>query len=188
MKRTLLSSPLIGGHNYYIIIKGNFFIMEDRDIILSADDEKLSSLCNIEFFKATGPGGQKRNKTSSAVRVTLRSNEKYTAVDCTERSQHQNRANALLKLRRQIAFNERISPGVAPLHVECSMNHASYSIWLASVVDLLTDNQFDHKVVASIMGISTTSMLKKLHRDAELWSFVNKKRQEAGLVTLVCRS
>ena len=62
------------------------------------------------------------------------------------------------------------------------MNHASYPIWLASVVDLLTDNQFDHKVVASIMGISTTSMLKKLHRDAELWSFVNKKRQEKGMM------
>jgi hypothetical protein len=162
--------------------------MDDRDLILTADDEKLSSLCNIEFFKATGPGGQKRNKTSSAVRVTLRSNEQYTAVDCTERSQHQNRANALLKLRRQIAFNERKSPGVAPEHIECSMNHSSYPLWLACVVDLLSDNQFDHKAVAAIMGISTTSMLKKLHRDSELFTFVNKKRQELGLVILVCRS
>ena len=162
--------------------------MDERDIILSFDDEKLSSACNIEFFKATGPGGQKRNKTSSAVRVTLKNNEKYTAVDCTERSQHQNRANALLKLRRQIAFNERKSPGVAPSHVECSMNHSSYPMWLASIVDLLTDMQFDHKAVAQSIGISTTSFLKKLHRDPELWSLVNKKRQEVGLPILVCKS
>ncbi|MBO5991465.1 MAG: hypothetical protein J6R00_07435, partial [Lentisphaeria bacterium] len=59
--------------------------MSERDRILAMSDEELSAICKIEFFKATGNGGQKRNKTSSAVRVKL---EEYglSAEDCTERS------------------------------------------------------------------------------------------------------
>ncbi len=45
--------------------------MIDRDQVLSLDDAALSALCRISFGYGTGPGGQKRNKTSTAVRVEL---------------------------------------------------------------------------------------------------------------------
>ena len=43
--------------------------MENRDDFLKLDDSALSACCELEFFKGSGNGGQKRNKTSSAVRV-----------------------------------------------------------------------------------------------------------------------
>ena len=46
-------------------------IADERDTLLMLSDAELSSRCDIAFTKGSGPGGQKRNKTSSAVKVTL---------------------------------------------------------------------------------------------------------------------
>ena len=80
--------------------------MENRDEILKLDDSALSACCELEFFKGTGNGGQKRNKTSSAARVRL-PEFGVAAEDCTERSQHRNRAAALRKLPPSITPTTR---------------------------------------------------------------------------------
>lgn len=87
--------------------------MENRDEILKLDDSALSACCELEFFKGTGNGGQKRNKTSSAARVRLPAFG-VVAEDCTERSQHRNRAAALRKLRLALAYRIRQSPAEPP--------------------------------------------------------------------------
>ena len=61
--------------------------MENRDEILKLDDSALSACCELEFFKGTGNGGQKRNKTSSTARVRLAAFG-VVAEDCTERSRN----------------------------------------------------------------------------------------------------
>lgn len=67
--------------------------------------EELDALerdCDLEFFVAGGPGGQHRNKTSSAVR--LRHRPTGIVIAATERrSQHQNRAEALERLAERLA-------------------------------------------------------------------------------------
>src|SRR5882724_1327967 len=62
-------------------------------------DEQLLTQCSVDTYRASGPGGQKRNKTSSAVR--LRHPPSGLIVIAEEsRSQHENRAKALKRLRR----------------------------------------------------------------------------------------
>ena len=68
---------------------------------LPKDDEALAAECEFESFRAGGPGGQHVNTTDSAVR--LRHRPSGLAVVAREsRSQHDNRAEALRKLREAL--------------------------------------------------------------------------------------
>lgn len=65
---------------------------------LALDDEALLKTCDVEYFIASGPGGQHRNKTESGVRLTHPPTE--LSVSATERrSQLQNKGVALERLR-----------------------------------------------------------------------------------------
>jgi len=156
----------------------------ERDHILQMDDEELSRLCRLEFFKGSGNGGQKRNKTSSAARVTLLADPALTASDCSGRSQHDNRSQALFKLRMEIACHRRL-PFQGITHPECSVNHAGYPLFVAQLLDLAEACRFDHQQMAVTLGISPTAMVKKIGRDSALWQFFNKKRQENALNPLI---
>jgi len=62
----------------------------------------LLAECVEEFFIASGPGGQHRNKTESGVRLTH--GPTGVTVSATERrSQSQNRGAALKRLRERLA-------------------------------------------------------------------------------------
>ncbi len=62
----------------------------------------LLAECVEEFFIASGPGGQHRNKTESGVRLTH--GPTGVTVTATERrSQAQNRGEALARLRERLA-------------------------------------------------------------------------------------
>ncbi len=64
-------------------------------------DEALDRDTTISFFIGSGPGGQNRNKRETGVRLThLPSGLVVTSVK--ERSQAQNRADAMSKLRERL--------------------------------------------------------------------------------------
>ena len=62
-------------------------------------DEQLLAQCDVDTYRASGPGGQKRNKTSSAVRVRHAPSGLIVIAE-ESRSQHENRARALRRLRQ----------------------------------------------------------------------------------------
>jgi len=73
---------------------------------LDDDLRKLLEACEVTTFRASGPGGQHRNRRESAVR--LRHIPTGIVVIATERrSQHQNRAVALERLARRLAERRR---------------------------------------------------------------------------------
>src|SRR5438874_7267591 len=69
-------------------------------------DPQLLAQCEVDTYRASGPGGQKRNKTSSAVR--LRHPPTGIIVIAEEsRSQHENKAKALQRLRKALFLELR---------------------------------------------------------------------------------
>src|SRR4051794_3725718 len=69
-------------------------------------DGQLLAQCEVDTYRASGPGGQKRNKTSSAVR--LRHPPSGLIVIAEEsRSQHENKAKALRRLRQALYLKLR---------------------------------------------------------------------------------
>src|SRR5215213_10315713 len=80
--------------------------MPGRAAWTALTDDQLLAQCEVDTYRASGPGGQKRNKTSSAVR--LRHPPSGLLVIAEEsRSQHENRGRALRRLRRALYLQIR---------------------------------------------------------------------------------
>lgn len=155
----------------------------NRDEVLLMNDDELVRYCDLEFFKSSGNGGQKRNKTSSAVRVRINFNGiELAADDCSERSQHQNRHQALKKLRRKIAYEIRVGD-TEELLIK-SLNRVGetntlYPLYMAQVIDLIDFYQYDIKKAAESLGISHSKLDKELRHDSNLYQEIqNKLRQK----------
>ncbi len=72
----------------------------DERYDIPADDVLLGE-CEVETFRATGPGGQGVNTTDSAVRLRHMPTG-ITVVARRERSQYQNKRAALARLRERL--------------------------------------------------------------------------------------
>src|SRR5437016_7421750 len=69
-------------------------------------DAQLLEQCEVDTYRASGPGGQKRNKTSSAVRIRHLPSGLIVIAE-ESRSQHENRARALRRLRQALYLKWR---------------------------------------------------------------------------------
>ena len=76
---------------------GKFLTLEDQDLVAQ---------CEVDHYRARGPGGQKKNKTRSAVRLRHRPTGVIVTAN-EERSQHINLTRAIRRLRQAIALNVR---------------------------------------------------------------------------------
>lgn len=146
-----------------------------RDEILALNEEELGRIVEFDFFKRSGNGGQKRNKTSSAVRVTLKELA-ISAEDCTERSQKFNRSKALQKLRRKIAMTVRQDISDEIITIVAPSNDR-YPLFLARLIDLLSSVNYSFKECGLKLNLSSSQVEKLLRRDASLWQFIQSKRQ-----------
>ncbi len=77
------------------------------------DRDSLERDCDLEFFIASGPGGQHRNKVETGVRLIHRPSG--ISVTATERrSQHANREVAYERMAARLEEMQHISPPRKP--------------------------------------------------------------------------
>ena len=164
---------------------------------LILEDPVLIAQCEVDRYRSRGPGGQKRNKTSSAVR--LRHRPTGLSVTATEeRSQHVNKDRAVRRLRRAIALNVRTdidlthyrrsellsSCIVAKGELLVGRRDARYHPAVCEVLDLLEACRARVSETAKYVGVSTANLTKFIRKDPKLWERVNQMRAEAGVKPL----
>ena len=164
-----------------------------KDDLLALDDESLVRRCRVDCFRSSGPGGQKRNKTSSGVRLTHEpTGLVVTAVE--DRSQHVNRRRAARRMREAIALHLRTpldmakySPGEllstcisADGAIVVGRRDARYAPAIREILDVLAACGMRVGETAGAMGSSTGQLASFLQKDEKLWRRVNDMRAEAG--------
>ena len=161
-------------------------------------EAQLLAQCEVDTYRASGPGGQKRNKTSSAVR--LRHPPTGLVVIAEEsRSQHENKAKALrrlwkslfLHLRDELPAEVRTPEAVAllPDYAEArgpdgrlNMNAKNPRFWPAVGVALDVLVACDARVAdaAALLGVSTGNLIDFLQTDPKVWQEANRVRTLFG--------
>ena len=161
---------------------------------LSLEDDLLIAQCEVDSYRARGPGGQKRNKTSSAVRLRHRpTGLAVTAVE--DRSQHVNKRRALRRLREAIALQVR-----GGIDLEQYQRSETLSVCISTdgrfrvgprdqqrysaireLLDVLAACRMRVSEAAEHLDLSTAHLVKLIQQDPKLWERVNQMRAAAGV-------
>jgi hypothetical protein len=169
-----------------------------RENWTSLSDALLLAQCEVDTYRASGPGGQKRNKTSSAVR--LRHPPSGLIVIAEEsRSQHENRARALRRMRQALYLKVRDDLPAAALTAETLAARADFQsaltragrlelgrkdprFWPAVglVLDVLLAAEAQVSTAAAALGISTANLVAFLATDPKVWEQANNLRTQFG--------
>ena len=156
----------------------------DRDELLALEDDELLRHCRCDTFRASGPGGQHRNTSDSAVRLPLEDTE-VTAIASEERSQHRNRARAVKRLRLQSALNLRRDPAPSwdgPW--KPGARDRQYAVFVAHVFDALAATEYRVSDAAKLLEVSTGRLVRTLAADTTLWARVNQEREKRDMKPL----
>jgi hypothetical protein len=163
-----------------------------RHLWTALPDDRLLAECEVDTYRASGPGGQKRNKTSSAVR--LRHPPSGLLVIAEEsRSQHENKAKALRRLRQAFVLKLREPPaGEASRHPDVvavrtaagrlDVGRKDPRFWpaVAVLLDVLDATEARVSDAAKMLGVSTGNLIDVLQTDPKVWEQTNVLRQRHG--------
>ena len=175
-------------------------IMPGEPNYLDLDDAALRAQCDVDIYKSSGPGGQHRNKVSSAVRLRHRPTG-VSAHGDESRSQQDNRRMALRRLRMKIACTCRrpVDPAAEtpPVVAECiftrrgsgqaggkrmEIGRKDGRFWTvaAYLLDLLDARDGRLSDAAAVLGISTGNIVSLLKSDRHLLTAVQQVRKAHG--------
>jgi hypothetical protein len=158
----------------------------------SVDPKQLLRVCEVTFSRSSGPGGQHRNRTQTAVELHHKPTG-VTAAASERRSQAENRAVALHRLRVTLALSVRCPfEGQQPPSdlwqsrrkgrtLAVNPEHADFPALLAEAMDAVVGLDFDVSAAAEHLGISTSQLVRLLGREPRALAWVNQCRSQRGL-------
>jgi hypothetical protein len=165
---------------------------------VNLSDSQLMQQCEVDTYRASGPGGQKRNKTSSAVRIR-HPHSGLIVIAEESRSQHENRARAIKRLRQALYLKVRDEPpaeGWTPAAVaarpdyqdarngdgrlELGRKDPRYWPAVGVVLDVLLAVEGRVSDAAERLGISTGNLIAFLRSNAKVWEQANHLRARFG--------
>jgi hypothetical protein len=161
-------------------------------------DAQLLAQCEVDTYRASGPGGQKRNKTSSAVRLRHPASGLIVIAE-ESRSQHENRARALRRLRQALYLKVRDEVGpdertpdallgrddygpARDAHGRLQVGRKDPRYWPAVgvVLDVLQAVEARVSDAAAALGVSTANLVDFLATDPKVWEQANQMRAQFG--------
>ncbi|MEZ6091735.1 MAG: peptide chain release factor-like protein [Pirellulaceae bacterium] len=152
-------------------------------------DELLIGQCQVTFTRRGGPGGQHRNKVSSAV-VLKHLPTDLIAEASERRSQAENRNMALSRLRIELALHVRqdvtsevvslVSQyGGSPFRVS-SGNH-SFAIVLTDVLNRVLSADGELQSAAEFWRTTPSQIIRFLKQEPRAFAIVNQKRSDCNV-------
>ncbi|XZE18590.1 peptide chain release factor family protein [Pirellulaceae bacterium SH449] len=156
-------------------------------------EELILRECKTAFRRASGPGGQNRNKVETGVALI----HVPTSVEsqATEfRTQGENRKLALKRLRILLAIRVRSQSSeeggvcvrryVAKERLAISESNWDWPAVLAELLNRISEHAWQIAPVAAEFGTTSTQILKGLARESQALRSLNENRQAVGLPEL----
>jgi RF-1 domain len=152
--------------------------------------DELLTQCDQTFTRRSGPGGQNRNKVETAV-ILLHRRTGLTAEASERRTQGDNRAAALFRLRIRLALSIRlpIDPnGPSSLwqsrrrssRISISPSHDDFPALLAEAIDALKSTDHDVKRASEVLGVTPSQLIKFLKLEPRALAQLNETRASRG--------
>lgn len=152
-------------------------------------DEQLLAQCEVDTYRASGPGGQKRNKTSSAVRLRHPPSGLIVIAE-DSRSQHENKARALKRMRQALylQLREPFTPESSALadvrdgdgRLDARVKQPGFWPAAAVALDALAMVEARVSEAAALLGTTTGNLVDFLEQHPKVWQQANVLRQQFG--------
>ena len=156
--------------------------------------EELLRDCSIKRTRASGPGGQHRNKVETAV-VICHGPTGVVGQASEKRSQLKNREVAIERLRVNLALATRTELRIEEINepsnlwasrvkaskIQVNPRHTDFPALLAEALDFVALWEFDVSKAAGHLGVSSSQLVKFLKNCPAAFELVNRGRKDRGL-------
>jgi len=157
----------------------------------SLADEDLLLSCVLGRGRASGPGGQHRNRVQTLVELT-HTPTSLEAHAGERRSAEENKRVALRRLRTELAICARAPVPLGEIgsamwrarvqggKIACNHDHRDYPAMLAEALDIIWNASLDMKRSALRLSCTRSQLIKLIAKEPRALAALNEAREAKG--------